>query len=110
MHELLGWSLLAPVLIHVLTVVAMSLLTRENLVRTMVGGTKPADRHPAGGDARTPCPFAYLVGAIAIVAAAWGVMNCDPQAFTLRSVESYEHQDQPQLVGDMERLREHDED
>ena len=110
MHELLGWSLLALVLIHVLAVVAMSLLTRDNLVRAMVSGTKPADRHPAGGDAHAPGPFAYLVGAIAIVAAAWGVTNYDPQVFTLRSVESYEHQDQLQLVGDMERLREHNED
>lgn len=109
-HELLGWSLLALVVIHVLAVVAMSLLTRENLVRAMVDGTKPADRHPAGGDARAPGPFAYLAGAVAIGAAAWGVANYDPQAFTLRSVESYEHRDQTQLFGDTERLREHDED
>lgn len=91
-HELLGWSLLALVVIHILAVVLMSLLTRENLVRAMVDGTKPADRHPSDGDARRPGPLAYLVAGVAIAEAAWAVTRYDPEAFTLRSAESYEHQ------------------
>lgn len=109
-HELLGWSLLALVAIHVLAVVAMSMLTRENLVRAMVDGTKPADRHPMGGDARAPGPLAYLVGAITIGIAVWGVTSYDPQAFTLRSVESYEHQEEDQRFDDSEPMRERDDD
>ena len=109
-HELLGWTLLGLVVIHILAVVVMSVLTRENLVRAMVDGTKPADRHAIGADARRPGTFAYLVGALAIAAATWGVTRYDPQAFTLRSVESYEHQGEDELVEDTELLREHDED
>lgn len=90
-HELLGWSLLALVVIHILAVIAMSLLTRENLVRAMVDGTKPADRHPSENEARAPGPLAYLVTGVAIAGGAWAITLYDPQAFTLRSAESYEH-------------------
>ncbi|MGZ8343672.1 MAG: cytochrome b/b6 domain-containing protein [Allosphingosinicella sp.] len=113
-HELLGWSLLALVAIHILAVVLMSLLTRENLVRAMVDGTKPAHRHPVDRDAGAPGAFAYLVGAITIGAAIWAVTSFDPQAFTLRSVESYEHEregegeGEGEPTGDMEPTREHD--
>ncbi len=91
LHELLGWSLLALVVIHILAVIVMSLLTRENLVRAMIDGKKPADRHPSAGNARAPGPLAFLVAAIAITAGASVVTRYDPQAFTLRSAESYEH-------------------
>jgi len=112
LHELLGWTLLALVVVHVLAVIAMSLLTRENLVRAMVDGTKPAGRHPAGLDARPPGAFAWLVGAVVIAAAAWAITRYDPEAFTLRSVESYEHRGEGagERSGDVEPLREHDED
>lgn len=113
-HELLGWSLLALVAIHILAVVAMSVLTRENLVRAMVDGTKPADRHPVDRDAVAPSAFAYLVGAITIGAAIWAVTSFDPQAFTQRSLESYEHEregrGEGEPAGDMEPAREHDAD
>lgn len=91
-HELLGWSLLALVAVHVLAVAAMSILTRENLVRAMIDGTKPADRHPSDDDARAPRPLAYLLAALATAGGVWAVTRFDPQAFTLRSAESYEHQ------------------
>lgn len=112
LHELLGWTLLALVVVHVLAVVVMSLLTRENLVRAMVDGTKPADRHPAARDAGAPGAWAWLVGAVVIAAAAWAVTRYDPGAFTLRSVESYEHRGEraPEHVGKFEPLREHEED
>lgn len=90
-HELLGWSLLALVIVHVVAVVLMSLLTRENLVRAMIDGTKPADRHPSLQDARAPGPVAYIVALVALAGGAWAVTRYDPQAFTLRSAESYEH-------------------
>jgi hypothetical protein len=58
----------------------------------MVDGTKPADRHPSERDARSPRPLAYLVAGVALAAGVWAVTRYDPQAFTLRSAESYEHQ------------------
>ena len=90
-HELIGWTLLAMIALPVLAVVAMSILERENLVRAMIDGTKPAARHPGRGHARPP-GFAALAVALALSAgAAWAVTRYDPDAFTLRSAESYEH-------------------
>jgi len=109
-HELLGWTLLALVVVHILAVVAMSLLTRENLVRAMVDGTKPAERHPMEGDAFAPGLLGFVAGAIAIGAAMWGVKTYDPQAFTLRSVESYEHHGERGHSSDADPMRERDED
>jgi cytochrome b len=109
-HELLGWTLLALVVVHILAVVAMSLLTRENLVRAMIDGTKPANRHAAERDAHAPRALAYLAGAVTLGAAAWGVTSYDPQAFTLRSVESYEHQGEGGRGSNTDPVRKHDED
>lgn len=109
-HELLGWTLLALVAVHILAVIAMSLLTRENLVRAMVDGTKPANRHPLERDARAPGILAYAVAAITIGAAIWGVTNYDPQAFILRRVESYEHQGGGEHSRDTEPMLDRDED
>lgn len=110
LHELLGWTLLALVVVHVLAVLLMSRLTHENLVRAMADGTKPADRHPGSVDARAPGAFAYLAAAIAIGAGIWAVISFDPQAFTLRSVESYEHQGEDREVGGTDADRDHDDD
>lgn len=109
-HELLGWTLLALAVVHILAVVAMSLLTRENLVRAMVDGTKPAERHPMAGDAHAPRLLGFVAGAIAIIAAIWGVKTFDPQAFTLRSVESYEHRGERGHPSDDALRRERNED
>lgn len=90
-HEVLGWSLLALVVVHVIAVALMSLLTRENLVRGMIDGTKPADLHPSERDARAPAAVAYIIAGLVLATGAWAVTRYDPAAFTLRSVESYEH-------------------
>ena len=106
-HELLGWSLLAVVVIHVVAVALMSLLTRENLVRGMIDGTKHADRHPSQEDARSPGAVAYLVAALTLAVGAWSVTRFDPRAFTLRSAESYEHASEGDAAAQPEG---HDED
>ena len=110
MHELLGWSLLALVVVHIVGVVVMSLLTRDNLVRAMIDGTKRADRHLVGRDAYSPSALAYVIGAFAIGAATWAVTKYDPQAFTPRSVESYEHRGEARLVQDVREAGEDDHD
>ena len=90
-HELIGWTLLAMIALHVLAVVAMSILERETLVRAMIHGTKPAARHPGQGHARPPSFAAFAVALALSAGAVWAVTRYDPEAFTLRSAESYEH-------------------
>tara|TARA_R110000772_G_scaffold166300_1_gene277958 strand:+ start:389 stop:1156 length:768 start_codon:yes stop_codon:yes gene_type:complete len=93
LHELIGWSLLVLVALHVVAVFIMSALTRENLVRAMITGSKPAGHHPGAGNAHKPSFFAYLVGLTAIIVAVFGIMKTDPQAFVPRSTETVEHEE-----------------
>ena len=91
LHEVLAWTLLALVGVHVAAVVIMSFLTRENLVGAMVSGTKPAVRHPGAADARPPRVMAVAVAIAVVAGAIYAVRAYDPLAFTLRSAEAYEH-------------------
>lgn len=89
-HELVAWTLLAFIGLHVAAVVVMSLLQRENLVRAMISGTKPAARHPAATDARRPGPIALLAMLLVLAVTTFAVVRYDPKAFTLRPAESFE--------------------
>lgn len=91
LHEVVGWTLLAMVVLHIVAVIAMSVIERENLVRAMITGDKPAARHPGAVDARRPEPLALLAAAAVVAAAAYAVLQYDRDAFTPRSAESYEH-------------------
>lgn len=91
LHEVIAWVLLAMVALHVVAVIFMSILERENLVRAMVTGDKPAARHPDARDARSPSPVALLAGGAVVVGATYLIVQYDPDAFALRSPESYEH-------------------
>ena len=91
LHEVVAWTLLALVAVHVLAVVFTSLLSRENLVRTMIDGTKPKQRHHLAMDARRPGPVALLLGAAAVSGAIYAILMYDPYAFTPRTAESFEH-------------------
>jgi hypothetical protein len=82
LHETLANVLIGLVVLHVGAVVAMSLLTKDNLVGAFITGTKRADLHPGAGDARAPASLAIPVAAVAIGAAAYGVTAIDPFAFT----------------------------
>jgi len=90
-HELIGWTLLALVGVHIAAVVAMSLLERENLIRAMFIGTKAAARHPGSTDARPPSLGALLLAVVVVIAAVYAILQYDPRAFTLRSAEAFEH-------------------
>jgi cytochrome b len=107
LHEIIGWSLLALIAIHIAAVIIMSLLTRDNLVRAMVTGCKSAGLHTGVSDARRPSLFAYLVGLATIAAAVFGILKIDPPAFVLRSTESVEHGDNEKSYE--QRDDEHDE-
>ena len=91
LHEVIGWSLLALVAVHVVAVLLMSLLTHENLVGAMIHGRKPARLHPNTHDARRPGPFALLVAIVTVAGAVLAIQSYDPDAFTPRSTEAFEH-------------------
>jgi len=91
LHEIIAWLLLAMVAVHVVAVIVMSMLERENLVRAMITGNKPAARHPGAVDARAPGAVAWTLGAITVGAVAYAIVQYDPDAFALRSVETFEH-------------------
>lgn len=91
LHEVIGWTLLAMVVLHILAVFVMSVVERENLVRAMVTGDKSLERHPGASDARPPSVFGWVIAVAVIAATAYAVLRYDPQAFTLRSAEAFEH-------------------
>ena len=82
LHETLANALLGLIALHVVAVIAMSLLTRDNLIGAFITGTKHADRHPGASDARPPAPLALPVAALTIAAATYGATAIDPLAFT----------------------------
>lgn len=79
------------VAVHVTAVIVMSIFERENLVRAMVTGDKPTDHHPGARDARAPGVIALAIAAAVVAATAYLILRYDPDAFTLRSAESFEH-------------------
>ena len=66
----------------------MSAPTRENPIRAMESGAKPAGHHPVTDNARKPSLFAYLIGAAVITAALFSILKIDLQPFVPRSTES----------------------
>lgn len=78
LHETVAWVLLAMVAVHVAAVIVMSMLERENLIRAMVTGDKPAVRHPNGRDARSPGPVAVVMGAAVVVGTSISSCNMIP--------------------------------
>jgi hypothetical protein len=61
----------------------------------MLTGDKPAERHPGAVDAKSPGAVAWLVSAVVVVAASYLIIQYDPDAFALRSAESFEHRAVP---------------
>lgn len=91
LHEGIAYLLLALVAVHVLAVVLMSVLSRENLVAAMFTGRKRAARHPGARDARDPGLAPLVVAAAALAGAVLLIASYDEQAFQARSLESFEH-------------------
>lgn len=93
-HEIIGWSLLALVGIHVAAVILMSALTHESLVGAMITGRKNAAHHPAAHDARQPGIAAVVLALAAAGGFAWGITTLDPKAFVPRTTEAAEGNDE----------------
>lgn len=86
-HELLAWTLLGFIAVHILAVILMSLLTHDNLVRAMITGRKPADRYNDAHDAARPPWYGLFLSLLAASAAIWAILSYDPRAFEPRPVE-----------------------
>lgn len=80
-HEALAYGLLALIGIHVVAVIAMSMVTRENLVRAMITGRKRTALHAGARDARAPGPMALLAGGAVIAATVVAILRFDAAAF-----------------------------
>lgn len=82
LHETLANILLGLIALHVAAVIAMSLLTRDNLIRAFITGKKHAGLHPGVPDARPPATLAVPLAVIAIGGTTYGATALDPLAFT----------------------------
>lgn len=90
LHELVAWTLLAFIGLHIGAVLIMSFVQRENLIRAMVTGKKAAERYPGAADARRPGALSVFVAIVVLAATIYGILQYDPQAFTLRRAEAFE--------------------
>lgn len=89
LHETIAFGLLGLIAVHVVGVIAMSVTTRDNLVRAMVTGRKPAAGLPAQSRER-PRVLAVMTGAAVIGLSVLGIMRYDPAAFSAGAREEAE--------------------
>ena len=89
-HEAIAYVLLGLIALHIVAVLAMSYLLKENLVLAMVTGKKHADRYNDAHDAAPPAAMSAPLAAIAVGAAAYAALQVDPQAFTPHATEAGE--------------------
>lgn len=92
LHEVIAWSVLGLIGVHVAAVIATSILSRENLVRAMVTGRKKTADHPEVRGVRRASPAAFLLAIAVSGAAIAGIRTLDPKAFTLQQREAAERE------------------
>jgi len=80
-HETIAYGLLAMIAVHVVAVVAMSWMTRDNLIGAMITGRKKTTHFPEAQDAEPPVPLAVPLAAIVVAGSALTATRVDPQAF-----------------------------
>lgn len=77
-HEVIAYVLLGLVVVHVVAVLSMSVMTKENLIVAMLTGKKRASRHPGAKDADPPAKLAAPIAALAVGAVVYGATKADP--------------------------------
>jgi len=81
-HEAIAYILLAMIATHVVAVVAMSFLTRDNLIGAMITGRKKTTHFPNAQDATPPARMAVPLAVLIVAGSAYTATRIDPQAFT----------------------------
>lgn len=81
-HEVIAWTLLAMIALHVAAVVAMSFLSRDNLIGAMITGRKKTTHFPEAQDAAPPLRLAVPLAVLVVAGSAWAATRIDPAAFT----------------------------
>ncbi|MBU2233126.1 MAG: cytochrome b/b6 domain-containing protein [Alphaproteobacteria bacterium] len=81
-HEAIAYILLAMIALHVVAVVAMSFLTRDNLIGAMITGSKKTTHFPSALDATPPARLAVPLAVLVVAGSAYAATRIDPQAFT----------------------------
>lgn len=81
-HEAIAYILLAMIALHVAAVVAMSFLTRDNLIGAMVTGRKKTTHFPNAQDAAPPARLAVPLAVLVVAGSTYAAIRIDPQAFT----------------------------
>lgn len=97
LHETIAYGLLGLIAVHVIGVIVMSVMTRDNLVRAMITGRKPAVGFPAQ-QAERPRALAALAGGAVVVMSVLGILRYDKSAFDGVSSEAGEYE-QGEAVG-----------
>jgi cytochrome b len=92
LHEVIAWSLLGLIGVHVVAVIATSILSRQNLVCAMVTGRKRAADHPEVRGVRKASPATFLVALVVSGTAVAGIRTLDPEAFSLHRREAAERE------------------
>ncbi|MGZ9113331.1 MAG: cytochrome b/b6 domain-containing protein [Brevundimonas sp.] len=81
-HEIIAWTLLAMIALHVVAVIAMSFLTRDNLIGAMITGRKKTTHFPNARDAAPPARLAAPLAVLVVAGSAYAATRVDPDAFT----------------------------
>lgn len=81
-HEVIAWTLLAMIALHVAAVIAMSFLSRDNLIGAMITGRKKTIHFPDAQDAAPPLRLAVPLAVLVVAGSAWAATRIDPAAFT----------------------------
>lgn len=82
-HEVAAYALLGLIALHVAAVIAMSIMTRDNLVLAMFTGEKSAARHPGAKAAIKPGLIGIALTSLILCATVFAVLRFDPQAFSI---------------------------
>lgn len=81
-HEGIAYILLAMIALHIVAVVAMSFLTRDNLIGPMITGRKKTTHFPNAQDAAPPARLAVPIAVLVVAGSAYAATHIDPLAFT----------------------------
>lgn len=80
-HETIAYILLAMIALHVVAVVAMSFLTRDNLIGAMITGRKKTTHFPNAQDAAPPARMAVPLAVLVVAGSTYTATRIDPLAF-----------------------------